>query len=340
MYRRLSRLSADINRSLLRRQLLGSSLTTVLDQSSAYSHSFGIATSAASNLYCEVHNMPSRERFLATGLVPTKTTIEPECPICHDTYDNPVTVPCPAKHAYCRECIKSWLDDAEHNTCPFCRAVLFPFKPSGMEFDPTDARWEGAVAEAQRLLQRREIITPLSTDRLPIQAIGLMHATNWLLGYRPGNVNDGHVVDIPSLNGPITVNGLGSISFHALSYRIVAMGHMIPTMYETIGQPWTQVQLEQWISIMQEIPGVLKAFDARGTMRADDLPNLMCAALSWRLEAAGTDIEHSPFFSVDEHSNYGHSLPLDHLLKYIAFETWLAQKQREKNFPVEKCTVM
>ena len=52
--------------------------------------------------------------------------IDKQCVLCRSTYTkDPVITPC--KHAFCEECILSWLseDKANQNTCPMCRRELF-----------------------------------------------------------------------------------------------------------------------------------------------------------------------------------------------------------------------
>merc|ERR1711879_1062310 len=45
--------------------------------------------------------------------------VEPQCPICLETFGNAESVRCmPCKHVYHMECIDMWL--ATKNTCPSC----------------------------------------------------------------------------------------------------------------------------------------------------------------------------------------------------------------------------
>ena len=39
------------------------------------------------------------------------------CPICQDTYHDPVMLHC--KHIFCEECVATWFD--RDTTCPMCR---------------------------------------------------------------------------------------------------------------------------------------------------------------------------------------------------------------------------
>jgi len=87
---------------------------------------------------------PTREEFMATGLVPVTIADLPEdgreCPICGVTYgesddgghippEEAVRLGCGNNHVFGRACITAWLTDTNVNgsarTCPIDRNVLF-----------------------------------------------------------------------------------------------------------------------------------------------------------------------------------------------------------------------
>jgi hypothetical protein len=67
--------------------------------------------------------LPTKKEFLATGLEPVEHEM---CPICYEApMKSPVRVNCDGKHTFCKECIVTWLDQPDVNTCPKCRQQLF-----------------------------------------------------------------------------------------------------------------------------------------------------------------------------------------------------------------------
>ena len=72
------------------------------------------------------------------------TTKDQECLICQEKYETKssgsetaerqIRLPCNAKHTVGSRCIAHWLQD--HNTCPICRAELFPAERSRSGNEP------------------------------------------------------------------------------------------------------------------------------------------------------------------------------------------------------------
>ncbi|XP_059156584.1 E3 ubiquitin-protein ligase RNFT1-like [Physella acuta] len=48
-----------------------------------------------------------------------------QCPICQDTFNEPVMLPC--KHIFCEQCVSIWFD--REKTCPMCRAEITTESP-------------------------------------------------------------------------------------------------------------------------------------------------------------------------------------------------------------------
>ncbi|KAK7087683.1 hypothetical protein V1264_021700 [Littorina saxatilis] len=59
------------------------------------------------------------------------TSVElPECPVCHDGYQEPKILPC--THLVCKKCVVSWLHKAGvKGGCPLCRAPILPSTSQG-----------------------------------------------------------------------------------------------------------------------------------------------------------------------------------------------------------------
>ena len=58
--------------------------------------------------------------FSRYGKTPSEDQIKASggyCPICQDTYHDPVMLHC--KHIFCEECVATWFD--RDTTCPMCR---------------------------------------------------------------------------------------------------------------------------------------------------------------------------------------------------------------------------
>ena len=66
-------------------------------------------------------DLPTKDELLKTGLKPLE---HEDCLICHEPMENPVRVPCEGKHAFCKECITTWLKRPAVTTCPMCRQKL------------------------------------------------------------------------------------------------------------------------------------------------------------------------------------------------------------------------
>eukprot|EP00927_Polykrikos_kofoidii_P015234 TRINITY_DN16763_c0_g1_i1.p1 TRINITY_DN16763_c0_g1~~TRINITY_DN16763_c0_g1_i1.p1 ORF type:complete len:414 (+),score=49.71 TRINITY_DN16763_c0_g1_i1:51-1292(+) len=55
------------------------------------------------------------------------------CPCCLGGFWHPVKTPC--GHAFCSECVRTWLDNSANKTCPMCRAELGVWRPRPEEVD-------------------------------------------------------------------------------------------------------------------------------------------------------------------------------------------------------------
>jgi hypothetical protein len=91
--------------------------------------------------------LPTKQDFLATGLEPVE---HDECSICYaEPMTLPVSVKCDGKHAFCRECIVTWLDQPEVNSCPMCRQRLFSANEPAEEVVPQDLERDAPLRRAQ-----------------------------------------------------------------------------------------------------------------------------------------------------------------------------------------------
>ncbi|XP_076464944.1 E3 ubiquitin-protein ligase TRIM45-like isoform X2 [Babylonia areolata] len=58
------------------------------------------------------------------------TTSDVECPVCHDSLQQPKILPC--THLVCRKCVVSWLEEAgNQGGCPLCREQILPASNKG-----------------------------------------------------------------------------------------------------------------------------------------------------------------------------------------------------------------
>ena len=52
---------------------------------------------------------------------------ELSCPVCHDTFNDPVLLPC--SHSFCGACVQSWWETKRVRECPVCKKVSRARKP-------------------------------------------------------------------------------------------------------------------------------------------------------------------------------------------------------------------
>jgi hypothetical protein len=213
--------------------------------------------------------LPTREEFLATGLEP----VEPDwCSICLMTapLDEPVVVKCDGRHKFCRECITTWLNGPNKNTCPNCRQVLFevndPADPADFDglIDPSDDSEEEEVDPAvARRLRRSHIgdafrangFAEITWNRAYVPPADLytsFHndiqwsqvslresaraAREWLVNDR-GLLEDG--------GQTITANALGA--------SITVMGNLLMTLNTLERRPWSDADRDTWEEIVVDI---------------------------------------------------------------------------------------
>lgn len=56
------------------------------------------------------------------------------CPCCLGGFWHPVKTPC--GHAFCMECLKTWLENSASQTCPVCRTPCGAWRPRPADVDP------------------------------------------------------------------------------------------------------------------------------------------------------------------------------------------------------------
>ncbi|XP_076464946.1 E3 ubiquitin-protein ligase TRIM45-like [Babylonia areolata] len=84
-------------------------------------------------------------------------TSDLECPVCHDSLQQPKILPC--THLICRKCVVSWLEEAgNQGGCPLCREQILPASNKGrgdlvsqVDALPTDFA-TAAVVESEKAL--------------------------------------------------------------------------------------------------------------------------------------------------------------------------------------------
>ncbi|XP_070204463.1 E3 ubiquitin-protein ligase TRIM33-like isoform X2 [Littorina saxatilis] len=73
---------------------------------------------------CAVKRHTFTEVIMAAASATSSSEL-PECPVCHDGYQEPKILPC--THLVCKQCVVSWLQKAGvQGGCPLCRARILP----------------------------------------------------------------------------------------------------------------------------------------------------------------------------------------------------------------------
>ena len=75
--------------------------------------------------------MPTRQEVIQGLSAPSRIVSDPQCPICYEPSTDPVQLPCHYGHVFCRECVTTWLQSCNHNTCPTDKEKLFETEQAG-----------------------------------------------------------------------------------------------------------------------------------------------------------------------------------------------------------------
>ena len=116
--------------------------------------------------------LPTQQEFEADLANATPPVLEEtdECPICMNSFTNPVRTPC--NHDFCSACLLQAFQ--RNNTCPHCRRILFqprPFDPAEDQYDVGRGRSgdneeveEGELEEEEEILDYEEEMAYASDD--------------------------------------------------------------------------------------------------------------------------------------------------------------------------------
>lgn len=87
------------------------------------------ATAVSEDDITSLHSQPAlaRDSFFDTRRDVT-------CPCCLGGFWHPVKTPC--GHAFCMECLKTWLENSADRTCPVCRTPLGAWRPMSADVNP------------------------------------------------------------------------------------------------------------------------------------------------------------------------------------------------------------
>lgn len=224
--------------------------------------------------------MQSRAVFLRSGLVPVNSKLATdECPICFDTLENPLALPC--KHIFCKKCIETWL--SQHNSCPKCRYECFPLSiplPLRGPIDPV------------RMIQMSGTTLTLSgltsgtwtyySDDISWTTSGLERATETANAWM-------NLREDPRVAGPAVINT------HRLGLDILAMGNLLRGHAAVTGRAYSRNQLRDWRLIAESLYRALVTVEANSRARNERtvdaliLDRLLRVEIEASLQQAGVD---------------------------------------------------
>lgn len=81
------------------------------------------------------------------------------CPICYDTFDNPIMLPC--THVFCGGCLLKWMQTG--NACPECRSVITLKKLTAIVKNKPDVSSEGV--RMPQILSKEDTLFKLLEER-------------------------------------------------------------------------------------------------------------------------------------------------------------------------------
>lgn len=217
-------------------------------------HNLSQQQSELSTVYA-FETMTTLAQFLATGLKPVAPIPQEDCPVCYDTFQQPVSVTCPANHVFCKSCIEEWLMGAAgfQCSCPICRAVLCEsLPPATLHAHEWDQIWELAISYSADQTTRAEATT---TDSYSI-AIEFLRS-------RQAHTTDGILRLIRQRNGQnytIPIAGRGVVpSIDRLRGPIRALAALIRARAQLSGgRAWNERQVAEWDEIIAHIEAVVQ----------------------------------------------------------------------------------
>ncbi|KAK4552976.1 hypothetical protein LTR86_009900 [Recurvomyces mirabilis] len=161
--------------------------------------------------------LPTRDVFLANGLVPTTVDEDFECSISLCNPDEPVKTPC--GHIFDKACIVQNLKQRRVNTCPLCRKELFAL-PTDESLRPNAGR-QALVGQA---VQR--VFANVDSGSAMYRTFGVEEPTESSLARGVANARV-YLVHTPDpANGQVI--GPAIVRSDYLTPRIVAMANLIP----------------------------------------------------------------------------------------------------------------
>lgn len=261
--------------------------------------------------------MHTRNQFLS-GLVPlTKLAegIEDECSVCTEEFIGPVELPC--KHIFCKTCITEWVSRRNKNTCPMCRAALFPLEEV--------ARGPAGTNRLEVIAQAMSWSRLMTADGFDIYDDEIFF-TRAAVQRAAASASQYLILEDHPAQTEILLIDVGTLGPH-----LIAMANLLARGYaRAMGRPYSGYQRRDWKLIVSRLYTLLEAVD--GQVRYNNhlvriIPDFR-ARIRESLRQELIDTESGHFFDRDARME-SPSGDLDALLNYVVFQCAKAYRDRE-----------